>query len=177
MWNRNSWLTYVAVLTVTVGVLVCGQFLWNKYAIAKPLDNGLQQVQGVEAASWEEGKTSENAALDITLDQVDDLQKTYGEITETTKKTLGRKAFRIVLHDHRTPELERLYYNVQYNIQEAIFTGNFSTMAGAVRQQAEAAGAEAKIYVDTGNVYIQLTKGAGTLYSVVPRQPGNQEVK
>ena len=177
MWDRNNWLTYGAVLVVTVIILVCGQFIWNKYAIAKPLDKGLQQVQGVEAASWEDGKNSENVALNITLDQVDNLQKTYGEITDTAKQVLGHKAFRVVLHDHRTPELEKLYYSVHYNIQEAIFTGNFSAMAGAVDKQAEAAQAKAKVYVDTGYVYVQLTKGPDALYTVVPRQPGSQEVK
>jgi hypothetical protein len=177
MWNRNNWLTYVAVLAVTVITLVCGQFLWNKYSIAKPLDKGLQQVQGVETVNWEDGKNSENVALNITLDKVDNLQKTYGEITDTAKQVLGRKAFRVVLHDHRTPELEKLYYNVQYNIQEAIFTGNFSTMASNVQKQAEGAQAGAKVYVDTGYVYVQLTKGPDALYAVIPRQSGNQEVK
>lgn len=177
MWNRYNWLTYVVVLVATVVTLVGGQLLWHKFAVAKPLDKGLQQIQGVEAASWEDGRSGETVAVNVTLDQVGNLQTTYGEIIDTAKQVLGRKPFRVVLHDHRTAELERLYYNVQYSIQEAVFTGNFSAMAGSVRAQAEAAGAEAKIYVDTGYVYVQMTKGADSLYTVVPRQMGNQEVK
>ena len=115
--------------------------------------------------------------LNITLNRVDNLEKTYGEITGTARQVLGRRAFRVALHDHRTPELEKPYYNIQYNIQEAIFTGNFTAMADAVAKQAGAVQADSRVYVDSGYVYIQLSKGADALYAVVPRQPGGQEVR
>ncbi|MDR3564909.1 MAG: hypothetical protein P4N59_26220 [Negativicutes bacterium] len=177
MWDRKSWLTYLTVLVITVVVLIAGQLLWHQYAVAKPLDKGLQQVQGVEAANWEEGgRNSDAAVLDVTLGGVENLQKTYMAINDTARQALGRKAFRVVLRDHRSPELENLDYQIQYSVQEAMVSGNFTAMAAAVQKAAEGAKTAAKIYVDNQYVYIQLTKDRDALYTVVPRH-GSEEVK
>jgi L-alanine-DL-glutamate epimerase-like enolase superfamily enzyme len=176
-WKRDKWTVYVIALVITVAVMVSGQLLWQKYAMAKPLDRGLQAIQGVESARWEEaGKTGE-AVVKVTLGQVDNLQKTYGEIAATAKKSLGRRAFRIELRDHRTPALEELFQNINLSVQEAIFTGNFVAMTERVKAQAGAAQADARIYVDARYVYVQLAKGSEALYAVVPRQADSQEVR
>lgn len=176
--KRDNWTIFIIVLVATVATLVCGQLLWQKFAVAKPLDKGLQEIQGVEAATWgDNNKNTDCVIMDVSLGQVANLQKTYGGITDTAKRILGRKPFRVVLHDHRTPELESLYYTVHYQIQEAIVTGNFVVLAERIEEKAAAAKVDAKVYVDTKNVYVQLTKGTDAFYAVIPRQPDNQEVK
>lgn len=177
-WKRDKWTMYVIALVATVAVLVGGQLLWQKYAMARPLDSGLQAIQGVESATWTDaGKSGEAVTINVTLGQVDNLQKTYGEIATIAQKSLGRRAFRIELRDHRTPALEELYQTVNIPVQEAVFTGNFVAMTERVQAKAAAAGTDARIYIDNRHVYVQLGTGAESLYAVVPRQAGGQEVK
>ncbi len=168
-FKRSAFLTYVAALAVTVAVLVAGQLLWQKYAVARPLDAGLQGIPGVAAASWEEGKNGD-LTINVTLGSVDNLAKTYGQIGATAKTILGRPPARINLADSRTPELEALYYGIHLYIQEAIFTGNFAAMAERVDAKARAAGADAGVYVDAANVYVQLAREGAALYAVIPRE-------
>jgi len=175
-FKRDNWLTFVIALAVTVATLVAGQLMWQKYAVARPLDSGLQGIAGVTAATWEENKNGD-ITINITLGGVDNLAKTYGEIGDTAKRILGRRPARVILADNRTPELEALYYSLHYHLQEAIFTGNFSTMADHVDAKARAAGAQANVYVDDRNVYLQLSKAGAALYAVVPRPAAVQEVK
>lgn len=174
--KRDNWFTFVAALAVTVVVLVAGQLIWQKYAVARPLDAGLRGIAGVTAASWEEGKNGD-LTINVTLGNVDNLTKTYGEIGDTAKNILGRRPARIVLADSRTPELENLAYALNLPVQEGIYTGNFTAMAERIGAAARAAGADARVSVDAGNVYIQLTRQGAALYNVVPRPDTAREVK
>lgn len=167
-FKRDNRLTFVIALAVTVAVLVAGQLLWQKYAVARPLGSGLQGIAGVAAASWDESKNGD-ITINVTLGGVDNLARTYGEIGETAKTILGKRPARTNLADSRTPELETLYHSVHLHLQEAIVTGNFSAMADRVDAKARAAGAEAKVFVDARNVYLQLHKAGASLYAVVPR--------
>lgn len=174
--KRDNWLTFVAALAVTVAVLVAGQLLWQKYAVARPLDAGLRGIAGVTAASWDEGRNGD-LTINVTLGNVDNLPKTYGEIGDTAKNILGRRPARIALADSRTPELENLAYSLNIPVQEAIKTGNFTAMAERVAAAARAAGADARVSVDAANVYIQLARDGAALYEVVPRSDAVREVK
>ncbi len=167
-FKRDNRLTFVIALAVTVAVLVAGQLLWQKYAVARPLGSGLQGIPGVTAASWDENKNGDTT-INVTLGDVDNLARTYGEIGETAKTILGKHPARITLTDSRTPELEEIYHAVHFHLQEAIATGNFSAMADRVDAKARAGGAEARVYVDARNVYLQLHKADASLYAVVPR--------
>ncbi len=175
-FKRDNWFAYVAALAVTVAVLAGGQLMWQKYAVARPLDAGLRAIAGVTAASWEEGKSGD-LTINVTLGSVDNLAKTYGEISDTAKDILGRRPARIVLADSRSPELDNLAYTLNLPVQEGIYTGSFTAMADRVGAAARAAGADAKISVDAANVYIQLTRQGAALYEVVPRPDAAREVK
>jgi hypothetical protein len=176
-WRRDQWAQYLVVLALTVGVLICGQLFWHKYAVTGPLDKELLQIKGVESAQWQDSnKGDDDLKLNVALGPVVNLQQTYGEINAAVKRKIGQRAVLISLRDHRGPELEDLYYQINFNIQEAISTGRFVAMADTIRDRAKADRVSAKVYVDAKNVYIQLAKGTDYLYTVVPRQPGIQEV-
>ncbi len=175
--KRDNWVAFVAALAVTVAVLVAGQLTWQKYAVARPLDAGLRDIAGVTAASLEEGKNGD-LTINVTLgNNVDNLAKTYGAVGDTAKRILGRRPASIVLADSRSPELERLYYDLNLPVQEGIFTGNFTAMADRIAARARAAGATAKVSVDAASVYVQLTREGAALYAVVPRADAAREVK
>lgn len=177
-WKQRKWLSFVLALAVTVGALAAGQLAWHKLAVAKPLDRGLKEIQGVEAANWEDvsGK-SDRVTIHVSLGRVDNLQTTYEEIYEAAKKAMGRRNFKIALHDRRSAELEELYYSVHYDIQEAVSRGNFAAMAAKISGQAQAAGVNERVYVDSQRIYVQFAKGDAALYAVIARQPEPQEVK
>jgi hypothetical protein len=174
MPHRNyNWLAGCLVLVITLAVLFGGQLLWNKYAVANPINEMFKNIDGVESATvgrlTDQGKNNEKFKIYVRLSNVPDLQKAYGEITDGLNQIDSGKKYDIVIEDKRTPDLERFYYDIHYYIQEAISTGNFATMAERIEAKAETAGITAKVYVDTQNVYLQMTKSGAEMYVIIAR--------
>lgn len=177
-----NWVVGCLALVLTLTVLFGGQLLWNKYAVANPINKMLQNINGVESVTIgrlnEQGKNNEKVkVLYIKLKNVSNLQVVYGEIIDGLKHVDAGNKFDIVIQDTRTPELEQFYYNIHYYVQEAIFTGNFATMADRINAKASGAGVDAQIYVDTQNIYLKMTKGNAEMYVVVSRNGSSLGVK
>jgi hypothetical protein len=169
-WRKHNWALGCIAVLVTFVVLAGGQLLWQKYAVAKPLDKIFSGVNGVEGTIWEDsGKNGEPVKISVTLKDVADLQKTYEDLLNGSQQILGRKSFKIIIKDSRTPALEQFYYQIHYYVQEAIYTGNFATMSDKIQEQARAAGVDVRIYVDISNVYIQVSQNTDSMYLVLPR--------
>lgn len=177
-WRKYNWSILVTCIVLTFAAAFSSYFLWQHYVLVKPLTQAIQEIDGVETATL--GPQDRNKALQeiqITLLQVPNLQVTYQTISNKVTTIAGDKKYKIILHDHRTPELEQLYYSIHYYIYEGISTGKFSTMSEIIREKANAADAKAQIYMDSNYIYLQLTTTTGNLVQVIPRQPDSQELK
>jgi hypothetical protein len=157
-------------LIITVAVLYAGQAIWYDYAVDLPLDKTLNSIDGVGKVTWDDSNNINDAInIYVTLNNTDNLQKTYEEISNKIEKTLKNNQFNLEIKDNRSQELEQAYYDIHYYIQKAIVDGDFPLLEEKVREKAGATGAEAKVYVDKKYIYLQLTKNNSSLYTVVSR--------
>jgi len=159
-------------LIITVTVLYSGQAIWQNYAVDLPLDRTLHGIAGVEKVTWDDSRINDKISINVTLNNIANLQETYEEINEKIKKTLKSNEYNLEIYDNRTPELEQAYYEIHYYIQKAVVNGDFPMLAEKVQENASASGASAKVYVDEGHIYLQMAKGDSSLYSVVARHSG-----
>jgi len=177
-WHKYKWSIVVITLVLTLTVLGGSHFFWQQYVLTKPLTQVTGTIAGVETLTLDNrDKNGSIQTVHITLNNVTDLQKTYQAINDSLITILGFKKYNLIIHDHRTPELEQLYYSMHYHIQEAIFTGNFGVMAEIIQEKALAANTKAQVYIDANSIYVQLMGNNGNLYMVVPRQSARLEVK
>ncbi|SMC77015.1 hypothetical protein [Sporomusa malonica] len=176
-----NWVVGCLTLVLTLSVLFGGQLLWNKYAVANPINKAFLNIEGIESATVgrlnEQGKNSEQIKIYVKLAHVTNLQKLYAEMADRLKQVSGGREYEIIIQDNRTPELEQFYYSIHYQIQEAIFTGNFATMAERIESKANSAGVTTQMYVDTQNIYLKITKGTNEMYVVIVRDGSRQGVK
>lgn len=177
-FKAKNWAVILIVVIATVAVLGGGQMLWQKFAVAKPLDTALQDINGVEKVVRENGSKKEDPVkINVTLKNVANLEKTYTEIVEGSTNVLGGKRFKLTLTDARSPELEQFDYQIQPQVQEAMATGAFTQMVNKINEQAAAKGITAQVFIDNRNIYLQMTKDGAELYNVIARYPLGQEVK
>lgn len=176
--QKYKWPIVVIVISLTVALLGFSQFLWNHFTLETPLYQNIQRIHGVEIVTLDNSdKNTSVPTIHITLNKVTNLQKTYQEITDNITTILGAKKYKLVIHDHHTPELEQLYYSMQPQLYESIFTGKFSMMTEVIEEKALAAHATSQIYIDTNYLYLQLTNENSTFYTLIPRHPVSIEVK
>jgi len=177
-WQKVNWSIIVIGILFTFTAASSSYFFWQQYVVTKPLTQAIQEIDGVEQVTLDTQEKNQGIReVHVTLTNVSNLQTTYQLINDTIETNLGEKRFKLVLHDHRTPQLEQLLYSIHYYIYEGIFTGNFGTMSETIQKKASAADTQAQLYMDTNYVYLQLTTTTGNLYQVFPRQLDSKEVK
>ena len=177
-WQKYNWSILVICIVLTFAAACSSYFLWQNYVLAKPLTQAIEEIDGVETATLEShDKNKPSQEIQITLNQVKNLQASYQAINNKVTSIAGDKKYKIVLHDHRTPELEQLYYSIHYYIYEGIFTGKFSSMSEIIKEKSAAANTKALVYIDADYIYLHLTNTTGDLVQVIPRHPDSQEMK
>lgn len=160
-------------MAVTLAVLLALQFIYQKFDVEQPLFKLYSRTKLVEKAPVIQQK---GGTVLVTLDvkKTENLKKAYQDLVSYTEQVMGNTRFSIELRDNRTKELEDAYYQSQFIIYEAISKGDFSRMADVIRQNAGKAGAEAKVFIDNDNIYVEFLKGNNYLYEIVPRKPALQ---
>jgi hypothetical protein len=162
--------TIVAAMLITLAVLLGGQILYEKHFVNDDLD---RQVATVAAVSdLRVAKDEKPPAVYLRINNAQDLQIDYQGLTDVVRKQLGPQ-YKVVLLDNRTPELQSLYEQGSFAIQEAIATGDYQAMQKSVARLAATNKVQSKISVDSYNVYLELRdeQGSGYLYEVIPRTP------
>ena len=177
-WQKSKWSIVIITLLLTLTVLGGSHFFWQQYALDKPLTQAIKALDGVEIVILDPKANNDSTQnIHITLNNVTNLQKTYQEVNDTIVSGLGLKKYNIIIHDHRTPELELLYYSMHYHIQEAIFTGKFGDMNDIIQTKALEENTKARVYVDANSIYVQLMNNNGNLYMILPRHSTRPEVQ
>ena len=159
----------LAAIVITLAVLLTIQFVYQKYDVEQPLFKLYSQTKLVEKEPVLEQKgNSVKVILDVK--KTDNLRQAYLDLNSYTEQVMGNTDFSIVLKDNRTKELEKAYYQSQFIIYEALSKGDFSRMDQVIQHNAANVGAEALIFIDSKNVYVEFLKGDNYLYEIVPRE-------
>lgn len=164
----------VIAALLTLVLLFGFNVFYREVRIEKPLLDGVKQVKEVKDLKLfnRDGKQ----VLRVRLGEVADLQRTYIAVREKAGQVFGSRPYLIEIVDNPSPELEKIYYNLQFPLQEALVRGNFTEMKKAVEAETAPSGVEARVYIDQENLYLQLKKGDHYLYRIFPRSPEKSKV-
>lgn len=159
----------IAAFLVVVLLGVGARYVYFQKRVVDPLANLTQEIAGVTALDVVPSADGHKNVV-VTLGPDVQLEDVYREVYSEAVATLGDSFNRIVVHDHRSPELVDAYYRVHFTVQEGISTGRFSQMAVELDRRLDSpTGIRHRVFVGTHNVYIQLDRGDHYLYEVVPR--------
>ncbi len=162
----------IAAIMVTLAVLLTVQFVYQKYNVEQPLFKLYSQTKLVQGVKLEHKENMVRVILDVK--KTENLRQTYQDLVGYTEQVMGTDKFTVELKDNRTEELADAYYQSQFVIYEALANGDFTKMAEVIRQNADRVGAEARVFIDNDNIYVEFLKGQNYLYEIIPRK---QEVR
>ncbi len=108
--------------------------------------------------------------LKVKLAPVVNLRETYLALEKGAQEILETQSFILDIQDNRDSRLVDDFYKLHLTLQEALATGRFSDMSQELQKQAKGLGLdEAKFFVDTRFLYVQLKRGDRYLYELLPR--------
>lgn len=108
--------------------------------------------------------------VEVTLRPVANLRESYLPLEEGVRDILGGRPFRLVVRDRRDQALVAQFYRLHYLLQEAVATGRFTVLEGALAEARRAGLDEARVFVDERFLYVQLRRGDRYLYELIPRR-------
>lgn len=157
----------IVSLLAGMALFFAGQWLYQKYSFNEPLNNTLNNNPSIE--SFRVNNQGQVLQVDVSLRYDADMMQSYKQIRKELTNNTGKKDFQLILSDTRDKDsiLRQVWYNSQYAVYEASFSGNFQQMAGVVNNEARAAGIEAIINVDQENIYLRLKHEGHTLDQVI----------
>ncbi|MDI3270346.1 MAG: hypothetical protein QJR00_06545 [Bacillota bacterium] len=167
-WKRWLWGAGAALLTFA---LLWGGFAaYRTWAISKPLEKTLAQVAGVRQAkvTWQ----GHDALLTLTLEEGASLGSVYDAAEKAARRRL-HGPFQVSFEDDPSPDLERLYLELNPILQEGLATGRFTEMAARVEERGqESLGVMAKVYVTGDAVWVLLQNKDHRLIRSLTRDKG-----
>ncbi|MGI6307860.1 MAG: hypothetical protein ACOX1X_04520 [Dethiobacteria bacterium] len=157
------------VFLITFGCIYAVNFWHQQRLIREPLAEALLKIEGVSDVKLMNGGRKETEVC-ITLNEVENLPKTYNHIEEILISTYGQDSFKITLADNRDPYLESVYGKIHFALMEGERLGNYSAMSEEIFEQLkqEESLKNYRLWVDQKRIYLLLATSKSTLYEVIP---------
>lgn len=158
----------VLILAVGLGMLFGLQQVYKYSQVEQPLSHFYSTLEDVTRYRVDE--LGNRMVVNVTLGPVANLRETYKQLEEGTKNVLDVYPFELRIKDNRDSRLVSDFYNLHYVLQEGMATGRFTEMSAAFEDVAQGLGLdEARVFVDTDRLYVQIRRGKHFLYELMPR--------
>lgn len=157
--QRIALISLIGILVF--GLLLSGQLVYKNKWVNGTLTQESQQIQGVLSAKI--ASHDGQSEILVQTSQIDNLQKASLQL----QKISGMRPIRYV--DQRTPELERIFQQMQFPIQEGIAKGNFTQMEQTLRELADKNNVTLNLAMDNAAIYLTLTQDESQLVAVLER--------
>jgi hypothetical protein len=161
---------FVISLVISATVLFGGWFLYHSYAMENPLHELVGNQAGVESVTTEIG--NEQVIVNLKLNQEASLREIYADILRNGGSILGDRTVKLNITNQPSPELEKLWSSLLFNIAEAMEQQQYSSIPELLDTAAtQHAGLKYTAEMDETFVYIELVQGEYSKYVMLPRVP------
>lgn len=168
-WEWHGFKLRIIILALVAGlvVLLGGHWVYKSYGYNQPLIRALEEDSAVQ--SYEIDDKLPVLRVVVQINRTENLMESYQRLDRRVRQAVSNRAYELVVKDNRNARLAQAYYRSQFAIHEAIMRGNFQEMLAVIEESAREAGAEARVFLDNDNVYVQMDGVDHHLAVVIPR--------
>lgn len=160
----------VSSIVISAVLLFGGWFIYQQWAIERPLENIVKTYDGVNGVQLDI-KPNE-LAVKLDLAPGTDLGNLVKKIEQDGKRQIGSRTLMLDVKDHSSPVLDELWQKALFSVAQAMETKKYTEITSALEQMEQAnAKVTAKAAMDEDNVYITLTDGQSSKFIILPRTP------
>lgn len=156
---------FAVALLVSLGLFLGGYSL-DHQLVARSTRTGLTALCGGPVQMEKEGKAT---VISVQLGPVDNLQRTWNDMTKLIEKKTASDKYRIVIKDRRNQDLQTAFDHLQPVIYEAAANSTFVALQRELDTYLGDRGIDYQLYLDNGHIYLQMQEGDHYLYQVIDR--------
>ena len=158
-------LVFLVVVALGLGV----QYFHQQTQVIHPLAEQLEEIPGVLDVGLTKGFFKAGSRMLVSLEVSQDvpLALVFERVHQTLMATGGDYA--VQLKDSPNPAMLRLFHRIQIALEEAIMTGEFTTLEKRISILADPTGIDWELGLDREFVYLSLTEGSDILRRVISR--------
>ncbi|HHW02795.1 MAG TPA: hypothetical protein GXX35_08300 [Thermoanaerobacterales bacterium] len=166
--DKSKIMRIAAVASITLVLMLAGQWIYTKYTIEKSLVSIISQEPWIEKADVKSDRGKVNVF--VKFKDIDDFEKAYNDIYDTVNYSLKGKPFSIIITNQPDSTIKEAWENyIQFIIHEAIQTGNYSAMKLKLDEIELEKNVEIKTFINQKNVYIKIKHENYYSYYVIQR--------
>ncbi len=162
--DLQLWLILLAFLG-TVTVLFGGQKLTAKFRAENPTRRAMGAIKAVR--DFEVKQIPDGLMVELKLDKVGNLETVLDLVKQKVESNYGQpvRSFRIIGRSDR--KLQQVRYNLSFYLEEALVSGRYIQLKQALDGYQPV---NARVYLGTDFIYIQLENDTHYLYEAIPRE-------
>ena len=157
--QRILLISFIGILIF--GLLLGGTFVYQKKWVDVSILHQSQQISGVISAKTVQSNGQKE--LLVGTNHLSNLRETSQEL----EKLAGNLPIRYL--DRTNDNLNILFGQMQFAIQEGISRGNFIEMEQSLKNQADKAGIQLQLEMDSDAIYVVMNQGNAQLIEVIER--------
>ena len=159
-----------ASIVISGVVLFGGWFLYQQWAIERPLESLLKDMEGVSQVQLD--IQSKELVIKLDLEPGADLGAVIRQLEQDGKKQIGSRKLKIEVVDNSSPVLNELWENAMFAVAQAMENKQYTEITAALEQmEQEHTELNATAEMDNEHVYITLTDGQNSKFIILPRMP------
>jgi len=166
--DKAKLIRIAAVTSISLALMLAGQWIYTKYTLDKSLVNIISQKPGVEKADIksEKGKI----IVSVEFKDIGNFMEAYDDLYDTLDYSLKGKPFSIVLTNQPDNAIKDVYENhIQYIVYEALQTGNYTVMKDKLDEIGSQKEIDINSYINQKNIYIKLKHEDHYFYYIIKR--------
>jgi|GEM_PF-1111110 len=172
--NREFNILYIIIsLFVALGLFLGSYNLYQKYLVEQPLVKKISNIEEVKSVAI--NKKDKTYFIEVSLNQVKNIQKTYNNIDAAVREIIKKDNYEIKVKDHRNPQLEQLFQELQPSIYQGLAQMQYQWLDYHIIERSQEEGISANLFVDEKRLYIQLEKGKSYLYCIIDYEGGEEQ--
>jgi hypothetical protein len=153
-------------LCVTLFVLFGGYFAHAYWMVQKPLESLFKAEHHLTLDSLR--VNPDRVDIELTPKAGFLFTEQYIRLQEKAKRLAGWRKVVIQIRDHRTPNLEKVWKEMQFGVREGIERREYTKIQQTVATVAKQHHVAQAVEMDNANLYVEISDGTGVLDEVIP---------
>ncbi|WP_169081686.1 hypothetical protein [Paenibacillus sp. PL91] len=165
----------IITAAISASVLFGGWAIYNQVAVAAPLEQVVNEVQGIVSSS-KPVMDNEQVTIQVELAPNANIRDIYENIATNGKNVFGDRKLVLEIKENSSKQLDDLWYSSMFEVAEAMETKTYSSIPEAMNKAAKAMkDVTIATEMDDNNVYITIKNTEAVKYVVLPRTPAQLE--